>query len=854
DGGSDSFAHVFNPLSSDPWNKRGLFSSNGILSLISEEGTIELPGIIPSDETVKLAYIDSNGTPWCVTDKFRLHKLIPQQNRTEVYDIPQWQLTSGMGESVNYLFHSMQDDNDGYIWIGTTYGLVRIDPADKHGYRLYNTGRKFDYYRSTFKDSCGNLYFAYSNGLTVFDPVSCTDIVSNADINFSLQLVLVNNTPRDVLQAEVPEFRYTDNTMTFICNYVDFDNLQTRYVWKLEGVDEEWTYSTVKYASYPNLPHGRYTFKLKMEGMPDSFIKTYSFIIKRKPWTGPWAILLYISTIIAFTATVTVYFYRRRARRRKERIMEMNKQLDNMKLDLFTNLSHEFRTPLTLISVPMKDMLYDSSLNEETASRLRIMNRSVEKLQRLTDQLLEYDKMSKDMSDLSLKRKDIVRDVMDIAENFQYTAAKNGSRVTVNSPAMQSLVYDDIKFGRIMSNLLNNAIKYSPDGGDINITLSVISANEAGIRYGRIFDAECLEVVVADHGKGIPEEKLDSIFFKYTRAEDPAYSQVQGFGIGLHYTRQLVQIHGGCIKAEQNSPNGAIFRFVIPMNLTVDDSTESGAGTFEAVQDVPETVLSPDDYEGGLSILVVEDNDDMREYIMNMFSSRNTVVGAADGQKGLEAIRKLYFDIVISDVMMPVMDGYSLCKAVREDKELCAISIVLLTAKTDTGSQIMGLDYGADGYVGKPFDPMYLRALINNIAKRRREHQSIIAKTTSATIDEVPKDALPESKYDQTFLKEFYACLDKQLDREEIEINEVVREMGMSRTGFYTKVKSLTGQSPLQFINEYRMSRAADLLKSGQYSIKEVAYMVGYQERRSFTNRFKQSFGCTPTEYISNNQ
>ena len=831
------------PLFSDPGNRTVVRSSGpGRLSVAIGGQSVTDARLLPDDETVNLAFVDHLGNAWCVTNRFALYKIKPMEGRTEPFDLPQWR-TVGEGEVINPIFHSIQEDRDGFLWLGTSYGLVRIDPDDPDGFRLFNTGRKYDYYTASFRDADGMLYFAYSNGLTAFDPREESQLKSNASIRFAIQEILVNDVPIPY-QPDMPRrFKYSDNAFVFVCPLVDYDNLQTRLAWKLEGYDTDWDYGTLKYISYPNLPHGKYTFLLKIEGVPDSMIQSYSFEILRKPWTGPVAIGLYL--LLAAALLYLLYRYFKGKRERQER--ELTRQVDKMKLDVFTNLSHEFRTPLTLVSVPLRDMLHENDLTDEERSKLGIMERNVEKLQRLTDQLLEYDKIDKDFGKLDLKKKDIVRELTEIAENFQYTAQKNGSPIIVTTKEPIELAYDDIKIGRVMSNLLNNAIKYSPDGGEIAISAALVSAKEAAKTYGRPFASNCLEVVVKDHGKGIPADKLEKIFDQYARADETGAEGIHGFGIGLHYTRQLVQAHGGSILAAQNQPKGSVFRFVIPDNLQEQAGAEPGNGIIPAVpaDETPDAVT-------GLSILVVEDNDDLRDYLVGMFGKDNNVTGAADGQKGLEAAKAQYFDLVISDVMMPVMDGFELCKALREDPDLCAVSVVLLTAMADTGSQIHGLTIGADAYVGKPFDPLYLRAIVGSIARRRAVRQDALVHATSQSFKSLPEEVVPENPYDRKFITSLYGILDEHLKQEEIDIDSILQELGMSRTGFYMKMKALTGQSPLQFINEYRMNRAAELLRSGGYSVKEIAYMVGYQERRSFTNRFKAQFGCTPTEYLEN--
>ena len=831
------------PLYSDPATRTVVRSSGpGRLSVAVGGQSVTDARLLPEDETVNLAFVDHGGNVWCVTDKFALYKTRPMEGVSKPFDLPQWRSATG-GEVINPIFHSIEEDRDGFLWMGTSYGLVKIDPDDPDGFRLFNTGRKYDYYTASFRDADGYLYFAYSNGLTAFDPAQEDQLASNASIRFGIQEILVNDVPMP-FRADMPHrFKYTDNTFVFVCPLVEYDNLQTRYMWKLEGFDDDWQFGTLKYISYPVLPHGKYTFLMKIEGAPDSMLQSYSFEILRKPWTGPLAIALY--ALLAAGILFLLYRYFKNRREREER--ELIRQVDKMKLDVFTNLSHEFRTPLTLVSVPLRDMLHENDLTDEERSKLGIMERNVEKLQRLTDQLLEYDKIDKDFGKLDLKKKDIVRELTEIAENFQYTAQKNGSPIVVTTKEPIEIAYDDIKIGRVMSNLLNNAIKYSPDGGEITISAALVSAKEATKTYGRPFSSNCLEVIVKDHGKGIPADKLEKIFDQYARADETGAEGIRGFGIGLHYTRQLVQAHGGSILAAQNQPKGSVFRFVIPDNLLEQAGPEEDPGI---IPDIPADETT--DYVTGLNILVVEDNDDLRGYLMDMFAKGNNVTGAADGQKGLEAAKAQYFDLVISDVMMPVMDGFELLKALREDPDLCAISVVLLTAMADTGSQIHGLNIGADAYVGKPFDPMYLRALVNSIAQRRAVRQNALVHATSKTIESLPEEVVPENPFDRQFITSLYGILDRHLEQEEIDINAILQELGMSRTGFYMKVKALTGQSPIQLINEYRMNRAAELLRSGEHSVKEIAYMVGYQERRSFTNRFKAQFGCTPTEYLEN--
>lgn len=835
-----------------------------------EKSTSDSTGVL----SLTAVCLDHRQRLWYITDMNTLHRIVikggkPIENKVFSLADP------GQDQSLLGVF-SLQEDSLGAMWLGTSSGLIRIDANDN--IRYFNSGRKFDYYTASLRDSEGFLYFAYSNGLTIFDPRHLDGLVNTFKTPFSIPVVNINNhlvaridtkgrfVSLDGTYSGVPlKLKYSENNLSFVLSYLDFDHLQIPFNYKLEGYDREWNYTRKSEVQYSHLPSGTYSFKVKLAKMPDSFSKTVSFRIAPAPWRSTIAYLLYI---LLAAGLASAAFFRARSFQRSRQLkteQTFREKMNKMKIDLFVNLAHEFRTPLTLVRAPLKEIEAQEDLSPEGMRKMSILNRNLDKLQLLTSQMLEYNDIDRYDSSLNLTEQDLAAFLRETAENFSFKARESSSEIKVGGLVSCFCLFDKIKVGRVLSNLLSNSIKYSPDGGTIEINSARLSSQDARAEYGILpVEGDYVEVKVLDEGIGIPEGQLESVFGRYSRGVGPD-SDISGYGIGLSYARDLVTMHKGAIKAEHRRPKGSVFSFIIPLSKDAyaesahsEDSvkerisierSETPVDSPSRKTDACETSALKDD-SSRRTLLLVEDDNEMRDYLSGLLCSDYEIVTATNGKEGLAKLRERFPDLVVSDLQMPVMNGWEMCAAIRADEVFLGIPIVLLTAFNDTASRITGLDLGADAYLGKPFEPSELKAVLRNLLANQLRRQKILIRSTVSTIDEDKvSDAIGNPK-DKSFLEKLYGLLEDHVSESEINVSYLYKDLGMSRTGFYYKVKELTGKSPIQLIGEYRMSKAVELMKTGQYSLKEISFMVGYEARQSFARSFHNSFGCSATEYL----
>lgn len=782
--------------------------------------------------------------------------------------------------STSYFF-SILEDNNHNIWLGSENGLIRIDRASGK-LEQFNSTSRYNYTDVAMKDSRGILYFAYSSGLTVIDP-AFPELIDIDDIPFSIKRIYVNG---EVLphgsggapgQGGEAVFTHERNNISFSLSYINYDFMPIRYVYRLEGYDQQATTSANSLVSYSKLPRGSYTFRVKLFGMDDSLAQTFSFRIKPPLYKTAGAYVGYALLLLGLGAMAVTSARRRRTLAEARQRQKLQNELNEQKINFFTNISHEFRTPLSLIYGPLKDIERSEPETSETARKLSLIDRSVQKMLQLTNQLLEYNNLDLDSGRLSLARKDIAASLREIVDTFSDAAAKAGLTLTLGGPDSRTCLFDEVKLNRIMSNLLSNAIKYSEPGGSIEVSLAEADAATANAEFpGTDFACGCISIRVADTGIGIAEDKLQAVFERHHRElHEGSMREVSGFGIGLHYTRQLIELHHGRIKAEQNHPKGTVMGFMIPADdeaYAADLARESGGEAYgrdaagqpadedcrgaagdgrPCASDAAGTVgdrAEADEASPERTILIVEDNDDMRGYVSEILGRKWRTAAVRDGRECLDYLEGNYADLVLSDVMMPRMDGWTLCGEIKGNSVFNGLAVILLTAKGDLSSQIRGLNLGADAYVSKPFDPEYLTAVVGSVLRNREQRQRLIGRTTSGSISASTGDAAL-SEEEKDFLGRYYGLIDAHIAEEDVNIDFYAKELALSRTAFYTKVKSLTGMSPQQFLNAYRMNKAAELLAAGRHNVNEVAEIVGFQSREGFTRAFKRAFGLAPKDY-----
>ena len=539
----------------------------------------------------------------------------------------------------------------------------------------------------------------------------------------------------------------------------------------------------------------------------------------------------------------------RRAARQAQMEKEQELRTNQMNMSFFANIAHEFRTPLTMIAGPVGQLAKSDSIDGEERSLLSIAQRSIQRMFKLVNQLMDFNKLENDSLRLSVEQIDVVKLMNDICDTFEFNAKEKG--LTLNRFGMEDQLMawtDGDKLEKIVTNLLSNALKFTPRGGRIDVQLDVVDNK--------------VKVSVADTGKGIPEEQCENIFKRYYQLDNQTKAVVNwGTGIGLYYARRLAELHHGSLTAgNREEGTGAMFTLVYPMNEQAYTKEErrplEGDGVADyRIVDSPASVaphlssltshLSNDD-DNRPTILIVDDDTEIINYMRLLFSNDYRLITCLDADTALEEMRAEEPNIVLSDVAMPGKDGYQLCQEIKQDIQLSHIPVILVTAKITAENQVEGLNVGADAYVTKPFEPAVLSALIQSQLKNRDRVRKLLAKATT-TEDEGVDNALSEQ--DKHFMEELYKLMEEELSNSELDVTRITKMLYISRTKLYYKIKGLTGETPSSFFRTYKLNRAAELLKGGKHTVAEIADMTGFSTQSHFSVVFKKQFGVTPTEY-----
>jgi signal transduction histidine kinase/DNA-binding response OmpR family regulator/ligand-binding sensor domain-containing protein len=668
----------------------------------------------------------------------------------------------------------------------------------------------------------------------------------------------------------------------------------TQYQYFLEGYDEKWSeWTSETKRDYTNLDSGTYAFQVRAKNVYGELNRKAVFKFKiLPPWYKAWwAFLLY-----AFFAFLMVYFIvkwrswrlhqekQRLEQVVKERTKEINqksqqlekqtaqlqeqseklKELDHVKSRFFANISHEFRTPLTLIMGPLEQMLTDDEEKEQDRKdRVKLMLRNSQRLLNLINQLLDLSKLDSGKMKLQVARQNIVPFLKGLMDSFQYLAAQNKLELTFQSEEEDITLYFDLeKLEKVVCNLLSNAIKFTPAGGKITIK---VRNNPTPADN---FPSGCAAISVAETGVGIPREQLEHIFDRFYQAGVSGEHEQKGSGIGLALTKELVTLHHGDIDVKssdgsegENSGTEFILRLPLGKELLKPEEIVDLSGIpspqqkpcevprYYAVEkeeeehDVKEKDFEPETQDREI-ILVVEDSRDVRKYIRGPLETHYTVVEAVNGREGIEKAREIIPDLIISDIMMPEADGYELCSVLKQDVLTSHIPIVLLTAKASEENVVQGLETGADDYITKPFNTKILMARIRNLIELRRQLQQKMKRQMMLQPVEISVSSI-----DEEFITELQGTIEKNLSDPEFTVEELGKKLYMSRASLYRKIQALTGESPNHFIRNYRLKRAAQLLKENFGNVTEIAFEVGFSSSAYFTKCFKEQFQQLPSSY-----
>lgn len=771
------------------------------------------------------------------------------------------------------------DDKKGDLWISTDKGIVWFDPQKKT-FRVYTKddgllSNELALY-TQFKTQNGEMFFGSEHGFNIFDPGKITD--NRNSPNVVLTNFLLFNQPFTVDNANSPLKNHISRTKELTLNYkqsvftLEFAALnftsseKNQYAYKMDGFDKEWNYvGTKRSATYTNLPAGKYTFRVKAsnnDGVWNEQGTSLIITILPPPWRTWWAYCIYMGLLI-FIFIKYRNFTIKRIHDEKER------ELDQMKLNLFMNISHEFRTPLTLMLAPIDNISATDDIHEIHSSIITV-RRSAWKLLNLVNQLLDFRKIDSGKSALKAKATDIITFTKEITSLFEELAHAKGVDLTFKSQlTMLQAWIDPDKYEKIISNLLSNAVKFTEPRGAITVIVGKASGkSQTAINPLKKIVAEYVEIKVSDTGIGLTPENLKNIFTRFYQVD---HSQA-GTGIGLNYAKGLAELHGGEMLVESEYGKGSSFIIRLPLgkshlkseqmipvqpNKAGQDKPTDRAAVESLQYDLENIDLYPEDIEevvvdsrelspANQVILIVEDNKTLRKQIQSALGSSFIIKEASNGIEGLEKAHKHLPDLIISDIMMPKMDGISFCRELKANLNTSHIPIILLTAKGSIENKIEGFEIGADEYIPKPFSMKLLEVRMNNLIQSRivlREKYS--ASKLLASAKEYTTNNL-----DEAFLEKATSIVLKNVENPDFTLTEFYEELGMSRTVFFFKINSLTGQNPTNFIRSIRLKYAAEMLLQQKTSVKDVGYKCGFNSPAYFVKTFRDFYGKTPKEYV----
>ena len=773
----------------------------------------------------------------------------------------------------------IEEDTQGNLWVSTLYGLSRYDRTINRFTNYYEAdgigGNQF-YDRASCRLSDGTLVFGGTHGLTLFNPID-VQIRRNIPLlfeNLKVHNKLIHPGNKECINKHLsynPDIKLNYNQNGFSISFVALDyseHERVHYYYMLEGFDRYWIdANNNREAYYANLPAGCYTFKVRIMDNDRNIVEAENSItvtVEPAPWRTWWAYTLYLLLAAGVVFLFLRALYRIRLEkeqaRRAEQEKEQEQRVNKMNMSFFANVSHEFRTPLTMISGPVTQLCESPEIDGNNKKLLHIVQQSVNRMLRLVNQLMDFNKLENDTLKLKVKRTDVVTELKRIMEIFNVNAqSKDISLITTGIEDSFLMWLDADKIDKITTNLLSNALKFTPRGGKIEVNFDVITGEEARqafrIPQEHAF-AQYIKLEVADTGIGIPEEQTERIFERYYQLNNQSVGSYNwGTGIGLYYARSLARLHHGLLKAgNRTDGQGAVFTLILPTSDEAyspeeRDNEQQEQGKAYPLQTEAQIGASTHDEEEEddtlKKILVVDDDTEVAHYLKVLLSPTYRVICRFNAEDAFKAVSEEAPDLVLSDVVMPGTDGYTLCRKIKEDLQLCHTPVILVTAKANMEDQVEGLNTGADAYVTKPFDPTYLQALIQSQLKNREKVRALLGRNTQT--DAIADDVL--SPQDNAFMTELYSLMENELSNPELDISHMTELLKISRTKFYYKVKGLTGENPSSFFKTYKLNRAAELIKEGKYSISEIADMTGFSTHSYFSKAFKKQFGIAPSEY-----
>lgn len=750
----------------------------------------------------------------------------------------------------NNQFFRIQEDDQHWIWISSSKGLIHYDPVtEKHNVYTTANGLISDQfnYNSSFRSSDGWLYFGTVKGLIRFRPKLEKNTfeppvyITSLEINNAEATIGTKTSPLDksILFTRSIELPYDKSNLSFSVAALSYIAPEkNEYLYKMEGLEKDWTpIKTARKIYYTKLQPGNYVFKVKGSAGGEVWNDretTLNITIRPPIWASTMAYVLY--TVFALGILLIIFRYYHLAitekNMRKIETLEIEKEREiyNAKVEFFTNITHEIRTPLTLIKLPLDKLMAMPGSNADVNESLKMMKRNTNRLIDLTNQLLDFRKAEADHFSLTFLRTDINELLKETAAPFEKAAIEKGLSFTLETPRLSLQAFIDPEaFRKIVNNLLSNAIKYA----DHRVVVSLLP-------FGS--DDQTFRIEVRNDGHIIPSDLKGKIFEPFYRIKET--EKETGTGIGLPLARSLAELHKGTLELKEPQGGMNVFLLSLPIHQEKEIDFEKHA--------VADTELSDEVFEGKVAdpekpfVLLVEDSKDILGFVERELEPTYNVLKANNGQEALDILQEENVQLVVSDIMMPVMDGISLCKTMKTDLQFSHIPIILLTAKNTLNSKIQGLEVGADAYIDKPFSLDHLKAQIANLIANRNMIKDYFARLPLAYLK-----GFAWSKPDAKFLENLHTTINDNIMDTDLDVERLSKLMNISRPTLYRKIKALSNRTPNELIHLSRLEKAAELLRQGHHKINEIALMVGYSLQSNFSRDFRKQFGTTPSEYMS---
>lgn len=785
------------------------------------------------DYEIRDVIVDRQGRLWLSASGDGLVQVEPGDGETE----PKFYVFNTSNGLVNNLVQSVVDTPDGNLWISTQQGVTAWN-ARKKSFENYMFSRNpmgnvYNENSAVCLDD-GRVVLGGNYGLTIIQPSRLSHVSGLTDVVFT-----------SYPYSDEITLTYEQRSLNIHFSTLDYSDVRNvKYTYRLEGFDQAWSQpSSTPWAAYQKLPAGKYLLHVKACTSDGTWGKESTLVIRIKPpfYLTYWAIMIYVLLVLGVIILVVKFVHDKNVLRNRIRLEQ---ELTRYKLVFFTNIAHEFRTPLTLMQGSLekeKRIMKANRWQTELEKTIRVMDKSVQRMLRLIDQLLEFRKMQAGKLKLSLQETDAVMFVKAICRMFDDAAeSKEIAYSFESSEPAHAMFLDQQMIDKVVFNLLSNAFKYTPAKGTISVSLSF---------------TDVLTIRVADTGVGIPQEKRAQLFSRFMQSSYTGES----FGIGLHLTHELVRTHHGEITYQENEGGGSVFVVTIPLQkdcyeasdflvknspILKADLTKERDGQEEKTTDaVPSAPSAPLNRR---TILLIEDDNDVREFLLSELESCFDLKVASDGKAGIAMAKELDVDLIVSDVMMPGMNGFELTKRLKNSFETSHIPIILLTALSTDENVLEGTESGADAYITKPFSPQLLMARILQLLNQRE-----ILRQKFGKVPQEIRSAMLRNEQDSLFVKRLDSIVYSRLGEQDLSVDKVAGLLHLGRTIFYKKVRGTTGYTPNEYIRVIRLRKAAELLKEGEKNVSEVAYAVGFDNPYYFSKCFKEQFGMPPSHYRS---